>query len=117
MQDKELADKVVALGVGEIDIHMKLFPYGLADTDGGNHSWNEAELFIRDPRVAMALMEKCISNPLSFAIREDEVNIASLQYDRGAWHYGGGVSNVMIDESLPRAITEACTEALGAKDE
>ena len=53
MNDKELADAVVALGVGQKDPHQKILPYQAPDSN----EWDEDELFVRDWRVAGALME------------------------------------------------------------
>ena len=54
MTDQELADKVVALGVGQKDPHQKILPYLAPDST----EWDEDELFVRDWRVAGAMMEK-----------------------------------------------------------
>jgi hypothetical protein len=91
MNDKELADRIVALGVGrpcELDVD------GLGDI-GNWTDLNDYE-FVRDWRVAGALMEKC-------------------KYTHGGYWFGvvwdqAGLTHT--DESLPRAICEACVEAL-----
>lgn len=97
MNDKELADKVVALGV----------------LDGGNDQYyahlgiNERHLsakeFVRDWRVAGALMEKVDSIYPEKLIDERWQVQASLDAMPTEW---------LTNESLPCAITEACVEAL-----
>ena len=105
--DKELADKVVALGVGkfrpainEDGIHVRSY-----DMYQINYNELHTSKFVRDWRVAGALMEKCK--------RID----ARQPNDDGPWNvhvYNG--PNKYGDswkvESLPRAIIEACVEAL-----
>jgi len=55
MNDKELADRVVALGVGSVlDDGIT---YLLVSDDGG-YAFNPVTTFVRDWRVAGALMEK-----------------------------------------------------------
>jgi len=96
MTDKELADKVVALGVGQKDSHQKALPYLAPDST----QWDEDELFVRDWRVAGALMEKC---------RGLMMKLPSVI---------GKADRICLDpdESLPRAIIEACAEALQHDD-
>lgn len=94
MNDKELADKVVALGIGDRN--------GTAfwRTPSGHHL--DAHEFVRDPRVAMALMERCL--------------LVEIQED-GGWYahvYAGETESPRNahSDSLPRAIVEACVLAL-----
>ena len=114
MSDKELADKVVALGVGSLGQKIEPRSYGI----GLAYPLYTNE-FVRDWRVAGALMEILINkdNPNDYG-----------NYDVQA-HHQDGTYWVMIDsndgwrdegirnESLPRAIIEACCEALGERDE
>ena len=103
MIDKELADKVVALGVA------KRFPdegdwwiYSLNDIGPNGQI---AKLFIRDWRVAGALMEKM----------DGELLIWRQAYDNDSpvWIVETHLTNADgRDESLPRAIIEGCVEAL-----
>ena len=108
MNDKELADKVVALGVGICSNGRKPDYYTIAMDD-----LDEQE-FVRDWRVAGALLERC--------------QLASITVDIDAFHAVPFVSvssmtgkcdnSVDITESLPRAIIEPCCEALQrARDE
>ncbi len=95
--DKWLADQVVALGVAYSN------PGGSYTLMGHGYGLMPRE-FVRDPRVAMALMEKCsmifIENtPGTWACRAD----ASYGNRTREWYH---------NESQPRAITEACVEAL-----
>lgn len=107
MNDKELADKIVVLGVGErhankTDIWYEM-PYY---TDGEDHPIFPAEIFVRDPRVAMALIE----------LHGGELSM--VQMANGLWRVGfpdefyTGLEHMVENESLPRAITESCVEAL-----
>jgi len=88
MTDQELADKVVALGVGECtDSGYYMIP------DCGITGYGE-HIFVRDWRVAGALMEKCPSSNYLQSVLFD----ALYEHDER--------------DSLPRAIIEACVEAL-----
>ena len=102
MIDKELADRVVALGVGQCQ-HGKWYGY--------DHSGDTAGLFVRDWRVAGALMEKVDAHfiekltDVMWAVRSDKP-------------YGEGKTREWYEnESLPRAIIEACVEALEDTDD
>ena len=94
--DKELADKVVALGVFT----------ALGTNENIYHIANAIPLtahdFVRDWRVAGALMEKC-EDVNSVKRRNLGYVIESIIGDRT-----GEAQN----DSLPRAICEACVEAL-----
>ena len=83
---EELADKVVALGVGEdiYEIYRCTFPHSMDCAVGA---------FLDDWRVAGALMEKCLNAEIVLAHITDEA-----------------MRN--LGDSLPRAITEAAVEAL-----
>ena len=108
MNDKKLAKKVLALGVGESWVPGT---YELYDDNGrGDHTGAflkyEAAEFVRDWRVAGALMEKVDAHFIEklteamWAVRSDKP-------------YGQGKTrNWYENESLPRAIVEACVEAL-----
>ena len=90
MNDKELADAVVALGVGRkpdcAHPDFELWYLGLQSF--------EADEFVRDWRVAGASLEA--------AKHPDYI------MDRAFEKTG----SLIPEESLPRAITEACVEAL-----
>ena len=109
MTDKELADRIVALGVGRAN---QIYPDGIGkfyqiDLDADwQTSVNEGK-FVRDWRVAGALMEKCGG---SFELCPS-----------GKWQVRT-FANIMgvhekYNESLPRAIIVACVEALAEKNE
>ena len=106
MNDKELADKVVALGVGSADITVAfLGKYHAPDTYASPIS---ADNFVRDCRVAGALMEKV-----------DSVYVEALLSPGNApdkWQVQASMDAMptewVVNESLPRAIIEACCEAL-----
>ena len=102
MTDKELADKVIALGVG----YQGTYPLS-CDGVGFYHEPYEdggmcAELYVRDWRVAGALMEKCSG-------------VNTVRRD-GKWKSYAvknfGVALTAGNDSMPRAIIEACVEAL-----
>ncbi len=99
MNDKELADAVVALGVGDMGAMGTIF------WPDDNH-WIGIAKFVRDWRVAGALMEMGQAHFIEklteakWAVRSDK-------------RYGEGKTRVWYDdESLPRAIIEACVSAL-----
>ena len=106
MTDQELADRIVALGVGRAN---QIYPDALGrfyqiDPDADwQTSVNETK-FVRDWRVAGAMMEKCDS------VYPDKLT-------DGRWQAMASInampSKWIMDESLPRAINEACCEALG----
>ena len=102
--DQWLADAVVALGVGVSGNNDWYLP---PDHEFGATSVS-AQVFLRDWRVAGALMEKCREDAISINIdgihTQGYVEVFNLT-DRKF-----PVAN--IDESLSRAIIEACVEAL-----
>ena len=106
MNDKELADRVVALGVGKAN---QIYPDGIGkfyqvDVDADwQTSVNESK-FVRDWRVAGSLIEKVDATHV-------ERCQSSMWRAQIPWS-GGGVKEE-FDGSLPRAIIEACCEALG----
>ena len=94
MNDKELADKVVALDVGQKDSNAKFTPYFWSD-HRYHGEYLDAELFVRDWRVAGACFE---------ALDRTVHDMISLIQ-----------SAVLIEQrerNWPRAITEACVEEL-----
>lgn len=106
MKDKDLADRVVALGVGKT---------GPEPFDNYYYHGKDAAVlafaFVRDWRVAGALMERCWSVDI---YREDD------RYDVEAWtrsgpEFGRAHQYEGQDQSLPRAIIEACVKALEAR--
>lgn len=113
MTDQELADKVIALGIGRQDkpylAHRYHFP-------APANTWASAELFVRDWRVAGAVMEKLV--------QDDKVDLRaiSLSWYSSLMTFAGqaagsanptyGTYNERTSDSAPRAIIEACVEAL-----
>ena len=96
--DRELADKVVALGIGRQDsVSISCEGVGFYCFD----EWSEgmvSELFVRDWCVAGALMEEC---------QYADIDLCT----DGRWRAKVHDSSV-ANPSLPRAIIEACVEAL-----
>jgi len=98
MTDKELADAIVACGVGYVS---GPHAYGLFLAEGTSERIGGPEDFVRDWRVAGALMERMNS----FEV-----------FHGGEWVMDIGMpgSNRRVaatNESLPRAICEACVAA------
>lgn len=116
MNDKELADKVVALGVGYTAPHGTngwtaeacddCYNVGsLKDDDiARDYTYKKPHGFVRDWRVAGALMEKC---PYGVDVWK-----AKKGWDVQAHGMSGDDPGNANDESLPRAIIAACVEAL-----
>ena len=104
MNDKELADKVVALGVGKF-LPAKLGKIHLRSEDGYSIGFLDSSVseFVRDWRVAGALMEKVDSCYPEKLIDERWQVQASMNAMPTEW---------LVNKSLPRAIIEACCEAL-----
>ena len=96
MNDKTLADAIVGCGVGQCQ-HRKWY--------GIDHSGDTAEDFVRDWRVAGAMMEKMDGElliwPQKYSGRTDVWIVEPEKQDTDA-----------RNESLPRAINEACVGAL-----
>ena len=99
MIDKELADKVVALGVGAYDAGERHHAYWV---DG--HEWMDAWAFVCDWRVVGELMEKCQKMYVEY-IGEPEQTVYARAENNRTWDWPVG-------ENLPRLIVEACVEAL-----
>ncbi len=99
MTDKELADKIVALGVGEGPNN-----YVAYSLNEALRNWQPPNYFVRDWRVAGALMEKVDSTYPEKLIDDSWQVQASMDATPTEW---------ITNESLPRAINEACVEAIG----
>lgn len=100
MTDQELADKIVALGVG---FHDWGDEPGQASGRYGTVNWHLPKIahdFVRDWRVTGALMEKVTPLNYRFSINEN-MWLVEAKFTVRVWN-----------ESLPRAINEACVEAL-----
>lgn len=93
MNDRELADKVEELGVG--------------------NQYGTSHAFVRDWRVAGALMERC-KYLRQWSQRDDDQHevhaICKGISNKNQHSYG-------LSESLPRAIIEACVLALEVGNE
>ena len=106
MNDKELADRIVALGVGTAILDDM---YGWRYKAPGSHEEIEAIYFVRDWRVAGAMMEKVDSVYLEALVAP--MNLpdswqaqASMDAMPTKW--------IVHQSSGPRAINEVCVEAL-----
>lgn len=107
VDDKELADRVVVLGVGN-NTH-DLYAFGAYHVIGCTF-----EDFVRDWRVAGALMEKCLENSkqdYDINVERDITNDHYLVSIRG---YTVDATNYSNNDNCARTIIEACTEALEA---
>ena len=102
MNDEELAEAVVALGVGCTRFEHSLDPtrYKIPNS----HTHLSPEGFVRDWRVAGALLERC---EVIAAAKSGNSSFVS-----DSWNFIWPNGN----ESLPRAIIEACVEALKSGD-
>ena len=106
MNKKRLADRIVALGVGLRNPDEKdWFVYGIPSLFPAT----TAKHFVRDWRVAGALMEKVPT-----------IELAQLVNSQG-WAAQAANEDCLYtevrNESAPRAIIEACVEALETNDE
>ena len=120
MIDTELANKCVALGVGESTLGDKgpLYRY-----DDANFSWSfddTANRFVRDWQVAGVLMEKVKGGFQYWRMdyTTDDLEGGQLVQipDGHVWVIEPDKESASRqDESLPRAIIEACVEALTAE--
>ena len=103
--DRELADAVVALGVGESTLGDRGELYRYNDCELWAYD-DTAEIFVRDWRVAGAMMENEKIHLLYYSLGSGEgykVKALNMESDKLV---------IIVNESLPRAITEACVEAL-----
>jgi hypothetical protein len=100
MIDKELADKVVALGVVS---HSGMWGFRLGPE--GGPMWDLSEDVVRDWRVAGALMEMVSCVELAVLVNMSEWQAMAFPPDDCE-------AFEVINESAPRAIIEACVEAL-----
>lgn len=104
MNDKELADKIISVGVGKAhQIYSDALGRFYAITDDWQESKNESK-FVRDWRVAGALMEKIPAT-----------NLKHILFEVCDVHE---YVDMMLTNPVPikvRAIIEACVEALSKK--
>ena len=98
MNDKELVDRIVALGCAKYDDHLG---YWFVVED----EYFEEYDVVRYWQVAGALMEKVNRNEWLININHDDTVVIFTDH-------GGENDFWGQDESLPRAICEACVEAL-----
>lgn len=105
MTDKELADKVVALGVGWSEVLNGTTLYALDSPPSFEGKGMAAEQFVRDWRVAGALIEKC-----PIVIQEGEHVTVGIHNEKGQISNYGYATFVAGDRV--RAIIEACVEGL-----
>lgn len=110
MTDQELADKVVALDLGYVqyDQQDKFAPYFIS-FDRYDDRKVAAEVLVRDWRVAGALMQKALHDG------PDGDLYVGWCPDKEFWVVNDDYTNdspIITGESLPRAIIEACVEAL-----
>ena len=110
MSDRELADKLVALGVIRAESHYGRLVYfkpgehyGQPGIDG------DAESLVRDWRVAGAVMEQLVGND-TLVWLQAYPDLADHKV-QPVWIVESG-NHSGRDESLPRAIIEAGCEAL-----
>ena len=106
MNDKELADAIVALGVGSRDIGVRNKELVYIDKFTiESDRYMAANEFIRDWRVAGATMENCRRK---LSCEEWCKFCDSLKH---AYHF-----SYKTDGAFPRAICESCMEAQKSED-
>lgn len=106
MNDIELADAVIALGVGHQDkapLSCDGVGFYTIDDDGVC-----AELFVHDWRVAGELMERCAAMEID-SIGKPWWVACNVEPKENPYHYFKAEG-----ASLPRTLIEACVEALHA---
>ena len=112
--DQWLPDQIVALGIAEFQHNLGRGWYRL--TNRTMSMGMQPKYFVRDPRVAMALMEKCLDAGLSHkGIRtalERDRQPYEFEWNKYGDKFGWVSCAIAQSDSLPRAITEACVEAL-----
>ncbi len=124
-QDKSLADRVVALGVGEQQEGMTDYELRDEELSGARVLYFAANEFVKSWLVTGALMEKCIkrkivphfSLPWESPITTIQLQMISLDSVYGNENHPKGVSplgcgELHKPEDYPRAIIEACVEVL-----
>ena len=105
MNDKELADAIVALGVADEKHPPQSYRLG-NKYQLGYFGWVSAHRLVREWRVAGALMEKCQKVFVEYIGDKEQTVYARSESNRTwDWHFG---------ESLPRTIIGACVEVLTA---
>ena len=120
--DKELADRIVALGVGEAGLVVQRELYRFLDTDLLWSFDDTADVFVRDWRVAGAGLDAIYKRGYSFLLMQmpDGMPVITIQApittgeeysdpsERNSW------ASQVVNESLPRAINKAWVDALDA---
>lgn len=109
MKDQSLAYAVLSVGVGNrVKFGGASIRYAIGDSE--NMYLSE---FVRDPRVAMAILELAQGPPYYFQFIMDR-KVSSTLTNR-VWVYDDIEDKSVAHarhESLPRAIIEACVKAL-----
>lgn len=121
MNDKELADNVVALGAGrKTEImaggHGNEHPETIYILDNGTLNAKDAEQFVCYWPLAGALMERVYEKRYSFMVMQMPVMTIQAPITTGE-EYGDpskrqSWASQVVAEPLPRAIIEACVKAL-----
>jgi len=111
--DKELADKVVALGVAR-KWKEGVTPGGYKLEGRGGSFWIDPHTFVRDWRVAGVLIEKCVEIDLLVEVFTDQHGQKRCVVNKFTSDDVVQVCDTVGDQHS-RAITEACIEALGEK--
>jgi len=113
VDDRELADAIVACGVGESTLGDKGWLYRF--DDAGSWSFDDTDdVFIRDWRVAGAMMEKC---PNGVRTCFDQLWCAQVWPITDDDDIDADFGRVYKSESLAIAINQACCDALEKRNE
>ena len=121
MNDQELADKIVASGVGKCYGPTETQSAGFSPPRDGTEKLYvySAHHFVRDWRVAGAMIEKCVdlpTDPKLYGQEDDHQQILLGRGGNGFWcDFPATRASLDINasnESFPRAINETCAKAL-----
>ena len=115
MDNTELADAVVALGVGEESTTYHLVIDGYYAIDQNDEDpWMIPGKFVRDWRVAGALMELCVNKPDWMEVHIDRKCSSEATHRCWIERTHSGIERDTYhgrNKSLPRAIIEASVRA------
>ena len=108
MNDKELADKIIALGIGSCDNKSRHGPR-YQPTEYPHDAYG----FVRDPRVAMAMMDK-LHHAMVIKIKtvDSAAWVDITEYSPNGDEEELPVLVVAHEENISYAINKACVEIL-----
>lgn len=113
MNDQELADAIVTMGVSKC-LHTKFPPSGYVYTIPNTAEAEEsAHDFVRDPRVAIAMTEK-LYHSMSISIKtiDSAAFVEVIEYGPNGDEEAKPIRTVAHEQDTSYAINKACVEAL-----